>query len=113
MDRVSTVIMVSLVISVLGAVILALWYIASLRFSPRLRAQLLGQHRRVLRQIQRDRELANRRARFSAPGVRRCRICGYTEDHSYVTAFEGMSRHWVEEDLCSACDAEIAELFDQ
>jgi len=39
-----------------------------------------------------------------APGVRRCRICGCTDDDCHQCIEKtGQPCHWVEADLCSAC----------
>ncbi len=43
---------------------------------------------------------------LQASSVRKCRVCGCTDDHACMTN-EGPC-HWVEEDLCSAC-AELGE----
>lgn len=40
--------------------------------------------------------------RVPASGLRACRVCGCTEFDACV--INGRACHWVEEDLCSACE---------
>jgi hypothetical protein len=47
------------------------------------------------------------------PGVRRCRVCGCTEDCGCIQGHVGVDLvvcHWVDEDLCSECVAEAEML---
>jgi hypothetical protein len=47
------------------------------------------------------------RLKEEAGDVRRCRVCGCTDDDcSQCIAKTGKACHWVEEDLCSACQPE-------
>lgn len=44
--------------------------------------------------------------------IRKCRICGCTDnDCSQCIEKTGKPCHWVEEDLCSACEEESDNLF--
>jgi len=52
-------------------------------------------------------ELGRRKIEFpdedQAAGVRRCRVCGCTDDHACIDTVTCEPCHWVEPDLCSVC----------
>ncbi len=42
--------------------------------------------------------------KLPASGIRACRRCGCTEHDACIDELTGRPCHWVEPDLCSACD---------